>query len=53
MKLPKHYFCLNDMTPQHEVEECIIQECESAGLEISENEDLAEERGYDRAFKQK
>ena len=50
MKLPKHYFCLNDMTPQHEVEECIIQECESAGLEISENEDLAKERGYDRAF---
>ena len=50
MKLPKHYFCLNDMTPGFEVEECIIQECESAGLEISENEDLAEERGYDRAF---
>ena len=50
MKLPKHYFCLNDMTPQNEVEECIIQECESAGLEITEDEDLAEERGYDRAF---
>ena len=50
MKLPKHYFCLNDMTPQYEVEECIIQECESAGLEISENEDLAKERGYDRAI---
>ena len=50
MKLPKHYFCLNDMTPGFEVEECIIQECESAGLEITENEDLAEERGYDRAF---
>ena len=50
MKLPKHYFCLNDMTPQHEVEECIIQECESAGLDIREDEDLAEERGYDRAF---
>ena len=31
-------------------EECIMQECESAGLEISEDEDLAEERGYDRAF---
>jgi len=27
-----------------------VQECESAGLEISEDEDLAEERGYDRAF---
>ena len=38
------------MTPQHEVEECIMQECESAGLEITEDEDLAEERGYDRAF---
>ena len=50
MKLPKHYFCLNDMTPQHEVEECIMQECESAGLDIREDEDLAEERGYDRAF---
>ena len=30
------------MTPGFEVEECIIQECESAGLEITENEDLAE-----------
>ena len=49
-KLPKHYFCINDMTPGFEVEECIIQECESAGLEITEDEDLAEERGYDRAF---
>ena len=49
-KLPKHYFCLNDMTPPFEVEECILQECESAGLEITEDEDLAEERGYDRAF---
>jgi len=38
------------MTPAFEVEECIMQECESAGLEISEDEDLAEERGYDRAF---
>ncbi len=38
------------MTPAFEVEECIIQECESAGLEITEDEDLAEERGYDRAF---
>jgi len=50
MKLPKHYFCLNEMTPQHEVEECIMQEWESAGLDIREDEDLAEERGYDRAF---
>ena len=38
------------MTPAFEVEECIIQECESAGLEISEDEELASERGYDRAF---
>ena len=49
-KLPKHYFCINDMTPAFEVEECIVQECESAGLEISEDEELASERGYDRAF---
>ena len=49
-KLPEHYFCMNDMTPAFEVEECIMQECESAGLEISEDEDVAEERGYDRAF---
>ena len=32
-KLPEHYFCINDMTPAFEVEECIMQECESAGLE--------------------
>jgi len=38
------------MTPAFEVEECIMQECESAGLEISEDEELASERGYDRAF---
>ncbi len=50
MKLPKHYFCINDMTPTFEVEECIIQEGESAGLEIREDEDLADERGDDRAF---
>jgi hypothetical protein len=49
-KLPEHYFCINDMTPSFEVEECIVQECESAGLEISEDEELASERGYDRAF---
>jgi hypothetical protein len=41
---------MNDMTPAFEVEEVIIQECESAGLSIWEDEDLAEERGYDRAF---
>ena len=49
-KLPEHYFCMNDLTPGFEVEECIIQECESAGLEITENEELASERCYDRAF---
>ena len=38
------------MTPAFEVEECIMQECESAGLEITEDEELASERGYDRAF---
>ena len=41
---------MNDLTPGFEVEECIIQECESAGLEITEDEDLAEQRGYDRAW---
>jgi len=50
MKLPEHYFCMNDMIPAFEVEKVIIQECESAGLDIREDEDLAEERGYDRAF---
>ena len=49
-KLPEHYFCMNDMIPSFEVEKVIIQECESAGLDIREDEDLAEERGYDRAF---
>ena len=49
-KLPEHYFCMNDLTPGFEVEECIIQECESAGLEITEDEELASERCYDRAF---
>ena len=49
-KLPENYFCLNDETPQNEVEECIIQECESAGLDIIEDEELASERGYDRGF---
>jgi hypothetical protein len=49
-KLPKHYFAYNDGTPSHEIEDCIIQECESAGLDISVDEDLAEQRGYDQAF---
>ena len=49
-KLPEHYFCMKDLTPGFEVEECIIQECESAGLEITEDEELASERCYDRAF---
>ena len=49
-KLPENYFCINDMTPAFEVEEVIMQECESAGLEITEDEELASERGYDRAF---
>ena len=44
-KLPEHYFCMNDLTPGFEVEECIIQECESAGLEITEDEELASEQG--------
>jgi hypothetical protein len=49
-KLPEHYFAYNDGTPSHEIEDCIIQECESAGLDIYLDEGLAEERGYDQAF---
>ena len=49
-KLPEYYFAYNDGTPSHEIEDCIIQECESAGLDISVDEDLAEKRGYDQAF---
>ena len=30
-KLPKHYFCINDMTPAFEVEECIMQEVKVQG----------------------
>jgi len=49
-KLPEHYFAYNDGTPSYEIEDCIIQECESAGLNIEEDEDLAKQRGYDQAF---
>lgn len=49
-KLPEHYFAYNDGTPAYEIEECIIQECESAGLNIEADEDLAKKRGYDEAF---
>ena len=49
-KLPKHYFAYNDEAYKNEIEETIITECESAGLDISEDEDLAEQRGYDRAW---
>lgn len=49
-KLPKHYFAYNDDAYKNEIEECIIQECESAGLKIFSDEELAEERGYDQAF---
>ena len=49
-KLPKHYFAYNDCTPSNEIEECIIDECESAGLNIYVDEELAEQRGYDQAF---
>ena len=48
-KLPEHYFAYNDGTPGYEIEECIIQECESAGLLIEPDEDLAKKRGYDYA----
>lgn len=48
--LPQYYFAYNDCTPAHEIEECIIQECESAGLNITVDEELAEQRGYDQAF---
>lgn len=48
--LPQHYFAYNDDIYKHELEECIIQECESAGLNIYVDEELAEQRGYDQAF---
>jgi len=48
--LPKHYFAYNDCTPSCEIEECIIEECESAGLNIYVDEELAEQQGYDQAF---
>jgi hypothetical protein len=49
-KLPKYYFAYNDEAYKNEIEETIITECESAGLDISEDENLAEQRGYDRAW---
>lgn len=49
-KLPQHYFAYNDDVYKNELENCIIQECESAGLEIYPDEELAEQRGYDQAF---
>ena len=49
-KKPKHYFAYNEGATWKEVEECIIQECESAGLEIYEDEELASKRGYDFAW---
>ena len=48
--LPEHYFAYNDCTPSHEIEECIIDESENAGLNIYVDEELAEQRGYDQAF---
>ena len=51
MKLPKHYFCLNDMTPQHEVEECIMQECESAGLIYEKMKTLQQSGGMTERLK--
>ena len=49
-KLPQHYFAYNDCAYSHEVEECIIDECVDAGLNINEDEDLAKKRGYDKAW---
>lgn len=49
-KLPQHYFAYNDDVYKNELENCIVQECESAGLKIYPDEELAEQRGYDQAF---
>ena len=49
-KLPQHYFAYNDDAYKNEIEDCIITECESAGLNIYVDEELAEQRGYDQAF---
>ena len=50
MKMPKHYFSYNDGTPAEELADCIITECESAGLNIEADEEVAEKRGYDNYF---
>ena len=49
-KKPKFYFSYNDGTPTDELADCIIQECEYAGLEIVEDEERASKRGYDHSF---
>ena len=43
MKMPKYYFSYNDGTPSEELADCIITECESAGLIIEADE-------YDYSF---
>ena len=50
IKMPKHYFSFNDGTPSGELSECIIDECEAAGLDIQENENIAKKCGYDYTF---
>jgi len=50
MKMPQYYFSYNDGTPSEELADCIITECESAGLIIEADEDMAEKRGYDNLF---
>ena len=50
MKMPKYYFSYNDGTPSEELADCIMDECESAGLIIEADEEMAEKRGYDNYF---
>ena len=50
MKMPKYYFSYNDGTPSEELANCIMDECESAGLIIEADEEMAEKRGYDNYF---
>ena len=50
MKMPQYYFSYNDGTPSEKLADCIITECESAGLIIEADEEMAEKRGYDNLF---
>ena len=48
--LKKHYYAYDDGINADELQDCIIQECESAGLIISYDEDLSKDIDRDHAF---